>query len=358
MPSLFYEESFLTLVLFFFILGVLFWFRENLRKFYVENPLEAALLLLLGFFPYRVFNLLQLEWNLKLFLSVAIFFLLYSFRKKIIFILLNNFLFQLFFFFGLFIENLVFSSTILAFSMSLWLSYSIFSELFNYFFFFFLCFLILNFYFRFRDLVFNFDLINPELKLEKAEDLNWEKVSLLFSSFLKKHYDLTSVSRLPSRFNNVSFPHVVKRSMFKRAFQHIGENIETWKVIGTGSVGLGAAVGFGVKYKLESDKIDSQEKVKFAEIASQEKVKFAEIASQEKVKFAEIASQEKSKLAEIKAGVVNTIIQKNPKVVSDPNEAKKVTVIFDLLELDKRFESQGKKALSCTQSFTFWDIFF
>ena len=222
--------------------------------------------------------------------------------------------------------------------------------------------LVFTFYGRLKSFILNFDELNPDLKLEKAEDLNWEKICMMISLVLKKTYNASFNDILPAQLKMISFPQASRRYMFKRAFQHVHDHLGTWNFL-AGTVVGGTVGGFGVYY-VKTTEIDSNEKVALTKIESDERVEMAKL---EEAKAARIAELEEARAARIlKSGEHRDeiLLKANPSLVSNPRKFNEVREVYDqgnlvLTEYKKNVKVDfSNEVVPCSLESSFFHIFF
>ena len=308
-------------------------FLKKIKVFFLDNRLEICLTLLLAFLPYRILNLLKINFNISLSIGILFFIFVSLFRKQVTSWFFNTFVFQAFIFLGFFLENFLYNNFVLSFIISVILGYNIPIDPLDYLFFCYFSFFTLGLYFRFKNVVLDFEHLNPELALEKAEDLNWEKVTLLFSFFLKKTYKEDFRPLLPLACNKISFPNLSRRSMFKRAFQHLGDHAHTRSIIGGVVVSGGAATGFGINTYYRHKETESNERIQRESIESNERIQHESIESNKQIKIQEIKSNEGLEEKKLWVDYCQKrdaiIVQTNPSVLTNPEKFNKAREAYD-----------------------------
>jgi hypothetical protein len=237
------------------------------NQFIKKYQIEILLILCIGMLPYKIFNLLKLDPYIKYGLGFTFLVALMLYRKTMIPKIFNHSLLQAFLFLAFAFENLFVAYAFLAFVVFFGLGfYLITLNPGDYVFTLSFLLMVSSLYLRLKNLLLNFEDLNPDLALEKAEDLTWEKISQSIAFFLDAKYQKSFVSRLPASFNKASFPYASRRYMFTRAFKHIGEHKETYALLTGGVATMGAGIGFvwsgareDQKIKLENRKIGQEE---------------------------------------------------------------------------------------------------
>lgn len=230
--------------------------KNSLKLRFISNQLEIYLILLFGFIPLRIFSIYGLETSIRLILGLIFFLFFILARKKILPLLFNFSGFQIFLFCAFLLENVLMSSFLLLGAVFLWGAYLLPLGSYEFVWIFSSLLLLISSHFRFKFLILNPEFSNESLGLEKPSDLTWEKLISFLCFFTKKSYGHEVSNKLPSTFLPTAFSHTVRRFMFKRAFQHLGEHATAYGLIGGAIAGGGAAIGFGANYYQKDRELD------------------------------------------------------------------------------------------------------
>lgn len=239
-------------------------------NFIKTHRLEILIIVLFGTLPTRILGLIGVDGNSKFyFLLFSIFFIL-LFKRYVVPFLLNTFLFQGIFFLLLVIENFLYTHPLRVIVFMTLIGYflPIGSDWYNWILFF--LFFLRSFAFRLQEIFLIAEpvtLENPSFGLEDYKDLTWEFVVKKLSFKSLQLYKKEINNRMPTRVSSFSFPFVAKRFMFKRAFEHVIQQKETYGLLATsfgtlfgGAAMLSNAVAEQQKVQNEAKRIDNDTK--------------------------------------------------------------------------------------------------
>lgn len=313
-----------------FILGLkeksFFKMLENIFLMLKTNYKKIAIILFFAIIPGRIlFGLGETDFLVRISVLILCIILLAIEGNWIIPKILDSYPFQLVLFIGLYLEELLLSSFLfgacISFSIGCILPIELEDALFPYVC---ICLVCLT-YERFIEMLFDF-IGDPQIYTPKSkDDLTWETVSLMLSALSTKYFGVRVQNRVEG-VSKFSYPFITKRYISDDFLKEGIKKLPRKHVTSILVVGLaGWGIGQYKDYKLKSETIQSNERIRLAEIKAN-----AEKASKDfELSMAQVKANGKQDVKE-SVGVFRNWWPSSTKNVKAPSMEK--TEFFQVIE--------------------------